>query len=813
MKKIFTTLTVALLGSLSFLAGAQVLTDTLEFAKAGAVTPAELIRGQVAGVRVSAIDNSVNGALNTNIRGVGEMRGDSQPLWIVNGVQLNSSLNRNLKAFWQFGEESYTAPVNPLAFLNPYDIESIEVLKDVAATAIYGAAGANGVIIITTKMNKGSERLISWDSNVGVGIPEISGDHVGTSISHNHSLALSGTTNNSTWSISGYYRDVNGVIEGTGNVYAGVNVNFETRANSVVWFGLNSISSLGSLSSTSGTAYFGKPSMTLALRDPSIFPADTADGWIADYDDDGTDYRTVNSVWLTLNFTRWLSLKTSVGLDLQNVNRYFWYGNGTSFGLAENGASGILSSSMFNYDASSVLTANRYFGADNHFVVSVGVEAFGEINKFNTMNGLDFFSHELRAKGLALKGSKGIIHKYLQPYDRQAAFATLAWDWKKTVGIDASFRADVTRKYYDWNPALYPAVTAWADLKKAFLDDVDLVSSLRFSAGYGKAGRERFVPYGLWGEYCTGDYPAVIADVETFYEGVNRVTASELNAGLDLGLLSDRVKLAVKYYDKTSVDSFDMFCFGRKYVNSDVWRYVPRTDVQSISSTIANRGFEFSVEGAILKGRDISWTAFANAAYNVNQIIALDNADRKGKVIGNNFYANANFLGCQVGTNYGFRTDDTGMIMDIVADGRFSESDKVLVGNPIPKYFGSFGTTLKAFGASLDLIFAGAGGFTIFNVTKLIADGTTVITEDYAEKGDYLRLSRVSLGYDLPALPKLGVKALRISLSGCNLLTLSGYSGWNPDVNSYGISNLSCGLDYGSYPMVRSFLLGISAKF
>ena len=98
-------------------------------------------------------------------------------------------------------------------------------------------------------------------------------------------------------------------------------------------------------------------------------------------------------------------------------------------------------------------------------------------------------------------------------------------------------------------------------------------------------------------------------------------------------------------------------------------------------------------------------------------------------------------------------------------------------------------------------------------MNKLVADGTTVITEDYAEKGDYLRLSRLSLGYDLPAIPKLGVKALRISLSGCNLLTLTGYSGWNPDVNSYGISNLSCGLDYGSYPMVRSILLGISAKF
>ncbi len=353
----------------------------------------------------------------------------------------------------------------------------------------------------------------------------------------------------------------------------------------------------------------------------------------------------------------------------------------------------------------------------------------------------------------------------------------------------------------------------WADLKKGFLEDVDAVSCLTFSAGYGKAGRERFVPYGLWGEYCTGEYPVVATDVETFYEGVNKVTASELNAGVDLGLLADRVKLSLKYYDKVSDDTFDMFCFGRKYTNTEIWHYVPRTEVESVTSPIANRGFEFTARGSILSSETLSWDVYATAAYNVNQVIALDPSDRKGKVIGNNFYANANFLGRQLGINYGFKTDETGAALDLVPDGTLSEADKVAVGNPVPKYFGSLGTTLKAFGATLDVLFDGAGGFTVFNLNKLVADGTTVITEDYAEKGDFIRLSRISLGYDLPATPKLGVKALRVSLSGCNLLTLTGYSGWNPDVNCYGISNLSCGLDYGSSPMVRSFLVGISAKF
>ena len=632
-------LIVALLGSFFFRAGAeeQRVTDSLGFSKAGAVTPAEILRGRVSGVRVSAIDNSVNGALNTHIRGVGELRGDSQPLWIVNGVQLNSSLNRNIKAFWQYGESAYTVPLNPLAFLNPYDIESIEVIKDLSATALYGAAGANGVIIIKTRMNAESEKLFSWDSNVSIGLPGVDNDAFSTAVSHNHSLSLSGTNNNATWSISGYFRDVNGVVENTGNTYAGLNVNFETRANAIVWFGLNSISSLGTALSTTGTAWFGAPSMMLAARYPALYPADTVAGWKADYDDEATDYRTVNSVYLTLNFTPWLSLKTTLGADLQNHNRYFWYGIGTSFGAEENGANSILASSMFNYNASSVLTANRFIGDGGHHVVaSLGVEAFGEINKFNTMNGTDFFSHVLRNKSLTLMGSKPLIHKFVQEYGREAAFATAAYDWNGKAGVNASLRADFTRRYYDWNPVLYPAVEAFADVKKLALGDIEAVSSLKVTAGFGKAGRERFVPYGLMGEYCSGEYPVVAQDIESFYEGMNRVQSRELNVGFSSGFLGDRFTFAAKFYDKVSVDGLDLFSFGKKYNNSAVWHYTDRSQVMGITSSIANRGFEFDLKARVLDTSVMKWDVWANAAYNVNQVIAYDQADLYGKVIGDN---------------------------------------------------------------------------------------------------------------------------------------------------------------------------------
>ena len=84
--------------------------------------------------------------------------------------------------------------------------------------------------------------------------------------------------------------------------------------------------------------------------------------------------------------------------------------------------------------------------------------------------------------------------------------------------------------------------------------------------------------------------------------------------------------------------------------------------------------------------------------------------------------------------------------------------------------------------------------------------------EPLYEKGDYFRLSRISLAYDLPVRTKW-LQGVRVLLSGNNLLTVSKYSGWNPDINCYGRQGAKFGVDYGSYPIARTFLLGVNVNF
>ncbi len=810
--------TLALLGGSIFLAGAQnVVKDSLGFDKAMAVTPATLIQGQVSGVRVSPIDGNVNGAVSTLIRGVNALRSDSQPLWIVDGVMINASLSRNNDAFFQFGEKSYTSPLNALAYINPYDIESIEVLKDLSATTIYGSQGAHGVIIVNTRIPSQERFLIEWRSNLGFSEADRELDGASTGWSHNHYLNMSGATGQTRYAISAFYRDTQGIFKANNGVFGGMRANFDTKANSVVWFGLSTAIALGSENSIAGTSYFGQPSLTMTMRDPSFFPGDTPEGWAADYDDNAVERRVTSNMYLTLNFTPALSLKTSFGIDFHNNNRYIWYGNGTSFGKENNGAASLLATSFFKYNAKSELTWNRYFGHDHHLVAKAAIEAIGEWTKFNTINGTDFFSHVLRARGVSLKASKAVLHKFDHNYNTLGTFASINYSFKDVAGIDAVLRADNTPKYDDAHFILYKGAQGWFNLRSVLFADNEVISSLKLSAGYGEAGQERYVPYGMYGNYISGTYPSVPIGEQPFHEALNRLRSMETNVGIDLGVLNDKVKVHAGYYDKMTNDKFVAYTFGVKD-KRNYWVYGERSDVFEQHSIIANRGFEGDVDICLVDKSNFKWTVRANGAYNVNQMLYVDPADCNGRAVGDGVFVNANVVGKPVGALYGYEANGAGSVLpyiDKTKDGRIDEFDKDVIGNPNPKVYGGIGTTIRSGIFTLDVLANGAAGFDILNLNDLLLNEAAPynISDAYVEKGDYLRLSRVSVGFDIPVKKAKWIQELNISLTALNLLTRTSYSGWNPEVNCFGTSYLSSGVDYGAYPTAKSIVGGVCVKF
>lgn len=798
--------------AVGFPAAAQTIDNITDAQAAMTDNPASLLLGRISGVRVSATDGGVNSALNTVIRGFNTIRSGSRPLWIIDGVIMNNSLTQNLDPFWQYPETVYAVPLNNMSFLSPYDIESIEVIKDVSATAIYGNNGANGAIIITTKKNKEEGANYVWHSNVGVSIPSESSELFGPGISHSHSMSISGTDNQTAYNISGFFRDVNGVAAQNGNSVGGLSVGLTTQANPVIWFGLNSNLSVGKFSNTSSTSYLGQPSTLVLARKPGVFSYDTLKGWMDGYDDDVIDYRAVNSMFVTINFTKSLSLKTTVGADFEGNNRLVWLGPETSFGKERSGAASSMSSMLFSYNGSSVLDFNRFFGEANHVDLKLGAELVGNVNKFNTMNGSDFFNLSRRAQGLSLSGSKAEPRKFARNYLHSGVFFRAQYDYKDIAGIDALVRADITKKYDDWNPVIYPAANLWVDLGKILPIDGEILSDIRLTAGYGSAGWEDYVPYELTGDYLRGDYPHVASGAEAFYDGLYRLYSTEYNVGLSLALLKDKLKIDAKYYDKTTKDEFTMFCFGRSGMR--LWNWWSRSDVFSRSDEVANRGFEFDFSYEPIRKKKIGLVLNANASYNVNQVTSIHASDMRGLFIGGGAFANVNILGRQVGEIFGYKDGPSGY-QDITLDGQVTEVDRVMLGNTLPKYFYGFGADFRWQRFSFNAQFDGAGDFYVANLNRMLEDGKCDVSSDYVERADFFRLNSLSATYEIP-LKQLGIrffKSAAATLTARNLLTVSGYSGWNPDVNSFGSSVLSNGIDYGSYPISRSVILTISAKF
>ena len=791
------------------------VTDALGFTTSSSGNVAELLRGQISNVRVSAIDGNPVGGVNVNIRGINSLRSDNQPLWIVDGVMLSTDLNQNLDAFWQYGEQSYTAPLNPLAFLNAYEIESVEVLKDISATARYGTKGANGVVIVNTRMPLSGERSFLWNSDFGYN----------GGFNTNHYLAVQGSEDKTSYNMSLSFRRIDGALSRNYSNYGSFKGNFQTRANGFLWFGFNSILSMGTSESPVGVTYLGRPSLTLAMRNQALSPFTTPEVWASDYDDKTNDYRALLGGWVRLNFNSFLHLKFNVGLDLQNNERNIWYGRGTEFGAPSSsntygGAASNLVSFLTNYTASTELAFAKYFGIYHHVGAKLHAEYIGNSNKFNTLNGINFVSDELRGNGLRYGSYDLKIHKFIRDYSHFGGNMELSYSFKEIINLSGTFRADWSAKYLDNEINLYPAGEMTIDLRKAFFPASEFVSALRLRGGYGVSGLEKYVPYELFGNYLSSGWFEPEAGTSTFFDGLDRLRTEETAVALEMGLFSDRLNFRVGLYDRSTDDSFVMYQLGHLPEGSEgsKWIWDGCSKVFDRTSTIRNRGVEFDFEADVIRTGNWKWSLSGNSAYNVNAVVSSNPEDFNGKVVGHNVYCTCNAKDLPVSSLYGYRSDAAGNYVDITGEGRIDEADKVILGNTVPLYYGGIQTTLSYKGISFNVMLDGSGGHNVVNANTLVKDGAVdtkgmiCLSSKYVERADYLRLSQVGVRYDVPMKSKT-IKAMAVRLSCHNMAVLTSYSGWNPDVNCFGASPLTGGLDYGSYPMSRLVVLGVNLKF
>lgn len=751
-------------------------------------TPADIINGKVSGAGVSNLDGSPVSGRILNIRGLNSVNSDNQPLYIIDGVRINTDVNRHVDAFWQFDDGAWFSANNPLGIVALQDIRSIEVLKDAAATALYGSDAANGVVIINTRPLVNSACVVDWISDFGVEVPSVLTYGTSVGLTHRHYVRFNGKVGNSRYNMSANFRSKSGAVSREKINFGGINASIDSKAGNWLDFGFKLIVGAGNQNRTSGAAYMNGTSLMTDIRNNAS--KEVIDGWISSFDDGATEYRGLINAYANFNIAKMLRWENSLSADWMTSKRTVWYGKATAFGLKHNVAASMLTNSLLSYSARSVLKFDTYlFGSNHHLNVNLGAEYQGRFDQFNTLNGKNMLTEELRGKALNLMNYHFFPHAFDVKHGTFGPMATLSYSALGYAGLIAGARTEFSNRYMDWTPTVLPTASLYVDLRKAIMPRSVIVSRLKLVGNLGATMFEQAGPY---------DFQ------NPFYESVVRLYTQEWTAGVEAGFLKGTVNLAVKYYDRRTTDRNMVYCFGHTVqVNGvDMWNDAERSQYSSSTSVVGNRGVELDFDAILYRTKSVSVKLYGTGSYNANCLLESDSPLLAGMPLNGAEYYTASAVGLSLSSFYGYKKDVEGNPVDMTGEGEITYADKIVLGTSIPKFRYSLGVEARWKAFRAEALFAGAAGHSVYD-----------LHENKVEDASYLRMERLGIGYTVPLKKKKVLKGINVIVGANNLFTITGYSGYNPDVNCFGLSALSYGLDSGSYPLMRSVTAGVTLRF
>ena len=418
--------------------------------------------------------------------------------------------------------------------------------------------------------------------------------------------------------------------------------------------------------------------------------------------------------------------------------------------------------------------------------------------------------------------------------------------------------------------AFFPSgAFAWNMGNENFLKDHKTINSWKWRFSYGATGNPSIAPYGTLARFSEiysviGDQIAnAVAVTVLANDNLKWETSYQTDIGLDVGLLDNRINITMDYYNIRTKD----LLFARplpEYIG-----LAKPFQIQNIGE-LENKGFEFSINTKNVITDNFSWSTNFNIATNKNKMITLPDGEdilidstpghflqndsqilREGEAVGS-FYGYI-YEGVQQDANApaglaGFENQPGGeLFRDINGDGIINSRDKTIIGDPNPDFTAGLNNSFKYKNFDMNIFFnASVGGdilsYTLLELGSGDSNATTEalrawtatntntnvpsagvrakrVTSRYVYDGSYIRLKNISLGYTLPQsiLEKLSIQKVRFYISGQNLLTFTDFPGADPEINyrnnNNERSNTNLGLDYGSYPNVRTITIGLNLKF
>jgi TonB-linked SusC/RagA family outer membrane protein len=629
-----------------------------DFNKGIYTSPDQLIQGRISGVQVTSNDGSPGGAITIMIRGNSALSSAGQPLYVVDGIPLDG--------------RSLQTDNNPLNFLNPIDIASIDVLKDASATAIYGSRAAFGVVIINTKKGQPGATKLEVAASSGLSsvlkkIQELNASQYRDALQYygvsslfdkggsadgqdavlrtvsqqNYSIAGSGGNENGKYRFSAGYLNQDGILLNTTfkKYNSDISANFKLLESKKLGLDLHVNSSQyiqqGSVltAGDDGTIFFGltwNPTASLRNSDGSIIinPADGVNpDAFAQYANDNLKVTTIlGSISPYYKFTDWLEYKLLLSINYgSSISRTSMDQALAAFGFQSGGSAAISNNELITEQITHTLNFNK--------------EIFRGLN-LNAVAGYEYLKFTSRGFNLSVIGndstgfgSYGInytnyiqysdpgsrnVSSYLDPlYELQSYFGRTMFNYKEKYLLTATFRADGSTKFgannkYGYFPSF---AVAWNINKEDFFK-ADWMNSLKVRAGWGKTGNQEFPPGSSQALYALQNGGG-IAQVNNPNPDLKWQSDRQYNFGVDFSVLNNRISGTLDYFNKNTTNLL--------FPSPPIQPAPPNSAVRwiNLDGHIINQGLEVLINGAIIKDKDFSWDLSVNATFIHNNVSGL----------------------------------------------------------------------------------------------------------------------------------------------------------------------------------------------
>lgn len=905
------------------------------------------LAGRAAGVQVGSASSVLGAAPVIRIRGVNSISSGTDPLVIVDGVPMQDG-----------NQGMLYAKNNALSDINPADIESYEILKDGAATAIYGSRASNGVILITTKRGKKGKLTLNYDGNVAWAkaskLPDLLNSSqfneivdesyanwgmsstvrnenddlravetdwldavYRTAFQQSHTISGTGGTEKSSYYFSVNYTDQEGISLGNSLERFSARANIDHQFTKWGKFGISL--------NGSRTQVYGLVEGTNSLAD-ALSAAVKMLPNVPIYDSNNTTGYNINRsalgswanlesitndlpniVWLLNNNTnksvsnralansyleiepiKGLTFKSQIGVDLQIIEDYMKWSPVSGDGYSYNGVLEQVLTPQYTWNWQNIISYNKSFNA--HHIDLTAVQEYTKYHYYYIDgSGINFsdpsFMENLLWGTYSTPDSGGDTEGYgLASYLFRANY-----NYNSKYYFGFSIRQDNLSKLAPGNrKGTFPGFSAaWRVSAEDFWNSIGLdsyVNDFKLRASWAQVGNiniKGYYPYmGAWtgGKYG-GQTGLVFDNAEN--SRLKWESQNITDVGFDAAFLNNRFNFSFAWWSKVNKDIV-------LDVPMDPTYGLPYDKITQNIGEINNNGLEFTVSGFIIDNPDFKWNASLNFSTQNNKVKKLVNGDDivgQYTIIRENESAHSIYGYKYAGVNkvngypmyykadgsivqfklfpesdddffYTYAEYDPANPGDVSRETYLGESDKVILGSALPKWFGGFNNTFVYKDFDLNLFFRFSGGNKVMNVTRQmlvnmdfqnkgteilgrwrspenpgdgktpiigIGDGAAINLEEetnsrFVEKGDFLKLSNLALGYTLPKkyLSGLGVTKLRVYAQVQNVFTITKYKGLDPELytrlNDDDFKD-SYGVDYYSKPQQRIFSFGVNIGF